>query len=137
MKIFADMMSVRHLHLADNIIVLDKSGRAIEQGTFADLRSQNGFVSRLVLHPELLESGKSEVASSTAVSAPSIPKILQGPSANDAADLARKTGDISVYKYYIKSIGWKIGLANLAGVLIDTLGKGSPGKFCQLSRNFS
>lgn len=125
------------MHLADNIIVLDKSGKTIEQGTFADLRSQNGFVSQLVLHPGLLEPARAEVASSTTVSAAGTPKILQGPSANDAADLARKTGDYSVYKYYIKSIGWKIGLANVIGVLIDTLGKGSPCEYCQSLRNFS
>lgn len=127
----ADLIPVRHLHLADNIIVLDKGGKTVEQGTFSELRSQNGFVSQLVLHPELLEPLRAEVSSSTTASPAGIPKVLQGPSANDAADLARKTGDISVYKYYVKSIGWKIGLANAMGVLIDTLGKGSPCEYCK------
>jgi ATP-binding cassette subfamily C (CFTR/MRP) protein 1 len=29
-------------------------------------------------------------------------------------DLLRKTGDVALYKYYLKSVGWKDGIAILA-----------------------
>ena len=126
-----NVLIVRHLLLADNIIVLDKAGKAIEQGTFAKLRSSAGFVSRLVLHPEILDPQAGSIPMEDAPSgiAPaSIPKAFQGPSANDIADLARQTGDISVYKYYLKSIGWKIGLINASGSLLYTFGNRFPCK---------
>jgi ATP-binding cassette subfamily C (CFTR/MRP) protein 1 len=100
---------VRHLPLADNIIVLDPSGRISEQGSFTYLRQKDGFVSRLMLQPELLER-HSERSSDSTQKGPVVPKVLQGPSANDMADRTRRIGDASVYKYYLAAIGWKLGL---------------------------
>jgi len=132
-----DVLIVRHLSLADNIIVLDKSGKAIEQGTFPKLRTSSGFVSRLILHPEILDphTGSPPIEENPSGTAPvSIPKAFQGPSANDIADLARQTGDISVYKYYLKSIGWKIALVNATGSLLYTFGNRFPCKVGRLSK---
>jgi ATP-binding cassette subfamily C (CFTR/MRP) protein 1 len=122
------------LPLADNILVLDKDGKVVEQGTFDYLRSRDGFVSKLMLHPELLKSGsRSDNTENTLQKMPAaaVAKVLPGPSANDAADLARQTGDISVYKYYLKSIGWKIGLANGIGSFVLMLGTKSPRESCR------
>jgi ATP-binding cassette subfamily C (CFTR/MRP) protein 1 len=129
-----DVTTVRHLPLADNIIVLDKDGKAIEQGTFDALRARDGFVGRLTLHPEILgvDPGSRETEDSSSVKAPpTAPKVLLGPSANDMADLTRQTGDVSVYKYYLKSIGWKIGLANAMGSLVYMFGSKFPCKYCR------
>lgn len=120
--------------LADNILVLDKDGKVVEQGTFDYLRSRDGFVSKLMLHPELLKSGsRSDDTENTLQKMPAaaVAKVLPGPSANDAADLTRQTGDISVYKYYLKSIGWKIGLANGIGSFVLMLGTKSPRESCR------
>jgi ATP-binding cassette subfamily C (CFTR/MRP) protein 1 len=122
------------LPLADNILALDKDGKVVEQGTFDYLRSRDGFVSKLMLHPELLKSGsRSDDTENTLQKMPAaaVAKVLPGPSANDAADLARQTGDISVYKYYLKSIGWKIGLANGIGSFVLMLGTKSPRESCR------
>jgi len=122
------------LPLADNILVLDKDGKVVEQGTFDYLRSRDGFVSKLMLHPELLKSGsRSDDTENTLQKMPAaaVAKVLPGPSANDAADLTRQTGDISVYKYYLKSIGWKIGLANGIGSFVLMLGTKSPRESCR------
>jgi hypothetical protein len=103
-------IAVRHLPLADNIIVLDSGGRISEQGSFVHLRQKDGFVSKVILQPELLEQSSSDRPSESAQKGPRIPKNLQGPTANDLADRTRRIGDASVYKYYLAAVGWNLGL---------------------------
>lgn len=122
---------VRHLALADNIVVLGEDGRIAEQGSFDSLRSQQGFVSKLLLHPELLEPKRVEkpvthVRSKTAYTPP---KALRGPTDNDVADLTRRIGDLSVYKYYLKSIGWKIALSEVASCSVYMVAQVFPRKY--------
>jgi ATP-binding cassette, subfamily C (CFTR/MRP), member 1 len=127
---------VQHLPLADNIIVLDNNGKTSEQGTFDQLRASDGFVAKLVLHPEILDSDPRSIPTEDTISgyeSATIIKAFQGPSANDMADLARQTGDISVYKYYLKSIGWKIAMVNAMGSTVYILGKTFP---CKDSKSF-
>lgn len=118
--------------MADNIIVLGADGRITEQGSFEALRSQQGFVSKLLLHPELLESkrvDKPESDSSTETKAKAVaalPKALRGPSDNDVADLTRRIGDLSVYKYYLKSMGWRIALSEAASCSVYMLAQVFP-----------
>lgn len=124
---------VRHLPLADSIVVLGEDGRIAEQGSFDSLRSRQGFVSKLLLHPELLESKRVEepLDSATKVKskpAPALPKVLRGPSDNDVADLTRRIGDLAVYKYYLKSIGWKIALLEVASCSVFMLAQVFPRK---------
>lgn len=117
---------VRHLPQADQIIVLDVDGHISQQGKFDDLRIQGGFVSSLVL-PDMPTEERKTSPKDAAKRKP-LPKVLQGPSANDIADLTRRTGDISLYRYYFASIGWKISLALLLTVCLNTLGSSFPRK---------
>jgi len=126
---------VRHLSLADKIIVLGSDGRIAEQGTFEDLRSRNGFVSKLLLHPELLESKSSKINAGTdsnSKQATTIPKALRGPSDNDVADLTRRIGDLSVYKYYLRSIGPRIALIGVVSSFVWMLCQAFPRKYSLL-----
>jgi ATP-binding cassette subfamily C (CFTR/MRP) protein 1 len=131
---------VRHLHLADIVVVLGSDGHIAEQGTFENLRSQNGFVSKLLLHPELLESssradaGDNDAIDSKAKRSTAIPKIVGGATANDVEDLTRRTGDFSVYKYYLKSIDWKIAVTNAACCFVAMLAQSFPRKSYHLWR---
>ncbi|TVY44829.1 ABC transporter, partial [Lachnellula subtilissima] len=102
--------AVRHLPLSDQIIVLGADGKIAEQGSFKQLRSQDGFVNKIILQPELLQSKENQKISANASSNQPLgaaPKALRGPTASDTADLSRRIGDISVYKYYLHAIGWK------------------------------
>jgi ATP-binding cassette subfamily C (CFTR/MRP) protein 1 len=38
----------------------------------------------------------------------------KGPTQDDLLDLTRRTGDIAVYKYYAKSIGWDYSIMFMA-----------------------
>ncbi|KAH8799341.1 putative multidrug resistance protein [Xylogone sp. PMI_703] len=93
--------STRHFQLADKIIVLDKDGRVAEQGNFDTLRAKDGYISSLILH-ETMEQPHITPVEVSAKSRPKIKSVTQ----DDVTDLTRKTGDITVYKYYFKSIGW-------------------------------
>ncbi len=120
-----------HLSLADNIIVLGADGRIAEQGTFEQLRSQDGFVSKLLLNPELLKSKTTEMGATDGTGQKNkkaivLPNALRGATVNDVEDLTRRVGDLSVYKYYINSIGWKIVSANIACSLIACVSQAFP-----------
>jgi ATP-binding cassette subfamily C (CFTR/MRP) protein 1 len=123
---------VRHLPLADKVVVLGSDGSILEQGTFEDLRSQDGFISKLLLHPELLLShtntGVGDNIESKKKPTISDNKPIRGAAVNDTADLTRRIGDLSVYKYYLKSIGWKIALTIASACIISSLAQTFPRK---------
>lgn len=139
-----ELFTVRHLSLADNVIVIGTDGCIAEQGAFEVLRSHDGFVSKLLLHPELLESkigadtgGNNNTESKTKPSSTAPKPIRGGAIVNDATDLTRRIGDLSVYKYYLKSIGWKLVLVNTAACVISTIAQLFPRKYfpIQLKKN--
>jgi len=114
------------LSLADKVIVIGENGHIAEQGSFDQLRSQDGFVSKLLLNPELLkakvtaEDVPKDVGGN--INSPvTIPKALRGASKNDVEDLTRRVGDIAVYKYYLKAIGWRIALSAATCCLVVAL----------------
>jgi ATP-binding cassette subfamily C (CFTR/MRP) protein 1 len=114
-------IAVRHLPLADNIIVLDPRGCISEQGSFVYLRQKDGFVRKVMRQPELLEQSHSKRSSESAQKGHAVPKIFPGPTANDVADRTRRIGDVSVYKYYMATIGWKIGLWSVVLLALYTV----------------
>ncbi|KAJ5709843.1 hypothetical protein N7493_009435 [Penicillium malachiteum] len=101
--------SVQHLQVADYVIALE-GGRVTEQGTFDSLMSGNGYVNRL----ELKGSSESETVSDGS-SIQNIPNESSSPAGIVKAvkptiapdvDPSRQVGDGTVYKEYIKSMGW-------------------------------
>jgi len=92
--------SIRHLSLADNIVVLQKDGKLLAQGNFESLQ-KNGYLSRDVMSQmQDREEPTEEVVINT-------PKNVQGMTDEQKEDLSRKAGDIKIYAYYARSIGWK------------------------------
>ena len=90
--------STRHFALADHILVLSADGHVAQQGTYAELCAQSGFISS-VIHESAQDRTQHK-----ALSSENIMKELRGPGEEQAWDLARKTVDVSVYKYYLQSI---------------------------------
>ncbi|KAF8857368.1 putative multidrug resistance protein [Acephala macrosclerotiorum] len=114
--------AIRHLPLADTIVALGENGTVLEQGNFDQLRSQGGFVSNLIIRLGVLEKETSAAEQEEACGA----KVTLVPQPPDASDLTRRIGDVAVYKYYFKSIGWKVVTANLVASSIYMLGRGIP-----------
>jgi ATP-binding cassette subfamily C (CFTR/MRP) protein 1 len=121
------------LPLADKVVVLGSDGSILEQGTFEDLRSQDGFISKLLLHPELLLSNTNtrvgdDIESKKKLTVPDN-KPIRSATVNDTADLTRRIGDLSVYKYYLKAIGWKIALTIASACIVSSLATTFPRKY--------
>ncbi|KAF2713300.1 P-loop containing nucleoside triphosphate hydrolase protein [Pleomassaria siparia CBS 279.74] len=101
--------SVRHLPAADYVIALG-DGTVAEQGTFDELMVSQGYIQRLGLK----NSSDSDVSSERTVSKESAHdskprlnpvKLAKAPLPPDA-DASRQIGDRTVYKHYMKSMGW-------------------------------
>ncbi|KAH8891439.1 P-loop containing nucleoside triphosphate hydrolase protein [Thozetella sp. PMI_491] len=91
--------ATQHLPLADLILVLGES-KVVEQGTWAELRSSTGYVSKL----QVKETDSSRTKAAADERPPTITGIKTA-SKDDMLDLTRKTGDFSLYGYYFKCIG--------------------------------
>ncbi|RFU32078.1 hypothetical protein B7463_g4239, partial [Scytalidium lignicola] len=124
--------AIRHLHLADTIIVLGADGRITENGSIDFLRSQSGFVSRLISHPEILQS-KQDTEQRNATETSSDPKPRRETIRHEQLpDPTRQIGDISTYKYYFNSIGWKLVFINVSSAFIFALGLRFPSVWLNL-----
>ncbi|KAF3400199.1 Canalicular multispecific organic anion transporter 1 [Penicillium rolfsii] len=118
--------SVRHLPAADYIIALD-TGSVAEQGTFNHLSTHAGYVRRLGV--ELKQEDKSTIAddepdhcdeheSQTGPGKKPEPAIIvDSPRLSTqiapAVTAARQVGDATVYKLYLKSMGWFVAACSL------------------------
>lgn len=97
--------SVKRLPYADHIVVLDKTGRISEQGSFSALNKTGGYVSSFDLDaPDWDYKPKRFSASLSYSTVDSVEKekeaIIPEPEHRDTG------GDLSIYTYYIDAIGW-------------------------------
>ena len=103
--------SAKRLPFADHIIVLDEKGNVVEQGSFQQLNASGGYVSSFDL-PAPNWSFEQKEAGFDHLFAPPIkpvraPDALKEPKGLSESELEanRRTGDLSVYGYYINTVG--------------------------------
>jgi ATP-binding cassette, subfamily C (CFTR/MRP), member 1 len=84
---------------------LGANGHIAQRGTYDELRQQDGFIKSILLHP----TPSSDEGSQDAKAMKSDIKVSTKEAAarDQARDLARRTGDMAVYAYYMKSVGWR------------------------------
>ncbi|KFY37136.1 hypothetical protein V494_04888 [Pseudogymnoascus sp. VKM F-4513 (FW-928)] len=97
--------AVRLLPLADHIVVLASSGTIEKQGRLEVLGLSNADVHDIA-HDTDHQNNLADEPTNTTPQTKSIPR--------NAADINRRTGDLTIYKYYWNSIGLKKGLTYLA-----------------------
>lgn len=102
--------SVKYIPAADYIIVLE-DGTIVEQGSYAQLNTRQGYVQRLGLSGSLNSSTSSEDSISEKGVREADPQLLHQTTTNTSAlepetDVLRQVGDKSVYKHYFKSMGF-------------------------------
>ena len=93
--------SLQYLRAADHIIALGEGGNIVEQGTFHQLNERAGYVHELNLKGSRGTASESEEEQKLSKPVPASDKVEAAQQ-----DLARRTGDMAVYRYYAKSIGW-------------------------------
>ncbi|OBT51212.1 hypothetical protein VE04_08393, partial [Pseudogymnoascus sp. 24MN13] len=100
--------AVRLLPLADHIVVLASSGTIEKQGRLEVLGLSNAGVHDVAgaAHDTDHQNNLADEPTNTIPQTKSIPR--------NAADINRRTGDLTIYKYYWNSIGLKKGLIYLA-----------------------
>ncbi|KAF5630704.1 major facilitator family transporter [Fusarium sp. NRRL 25303] len=95
------------LSYADHIISLDGTGIGCVQGSFDKLTKEDNYVSRsAVASANWTYSNETSVSPSTEPSADALldAEVLLSEEAKD--DAGRRTGDMAIYLYYIRAIGW-------------------------------
>ncbi|KAL8774135.1 MAG: hypothetical protein Q9209_001243 [Squamulea sp. 1 TL-2023] len=112
--------SSKRLPYADHIIVLNDKGRIEEQGTFAELNANGGYVSGLDL-PSADWRTRNYGASTSSLDhllptasqdfIPSLPptKEVLIEDAESEFEANKRTGDLSIYAFYARSVGvWAV-----------------------------
>ncbi|RMJ01545.1 hypothetical protein CDV36_015712 [Fusarium kuroshium] len=101
---------VMRLPYADHIISLDGTGIGCEQGGLDKLRGSGGYVSRsLVSSADWTYEQASDTTTTTAPPQSSAGALVNSEEAllEDLEDEAgRRTGDVAIYTYYVRAIGW-------------------------------
>jgi ATP-binding cassette, subfamily C (CFTR/MRP), member 1 len=121
--------SSKRLPFADYIVHIGADGRVAEQGTFDELNNAGGYVSTLSLPkadwshvvPEQeqrrsnsIDGGNSSDGASHNKELGSDATTVASPSGSETADgidkdvdgMSRRTGDVQIYLYYVRSVGW-------------------------------
>ncbi|GAB1316857.1 hypothetical protein MFIFM68171_07067 [Madurella fahalii] len=121
--------STKRIPFADYIVHIGADGRIAEQGTFDELNNTGGYVSSLSLPkpdwtfvqvaPErrgsdTSDGGDCSDGSSHNKELGSDATTVASPSGSEAADgndkdtdgMSRRTGDVQIYLYYVRSVGW-------------------------------
>ncbi|KAH0287053.1 P-loop containing nucleoside triphosphate hydrolase protein, partial [Aureobasidium sp. EXF-3399] len=106
--------AVQHLHAADYIIALDKDGAPVEQGSFDQLTTRQGYVRNLAIQVRTqIEHEDITTRTDDPVSEP-----LGSDVPDDLPISDRRLGDFSLYKYYARNAGVTILVAFLVSQFI-------------------
>jgi ATP-binding cassette subfamily C (CFTR/MRP) protein 1 len=118
----------KRLPYCDHIVALSKEGSISEQGTFDKLNATGGYVANFDLptpdwdfapekHNYEAPPRYSERANNAMVTEDDI-----------QAETNRRTGDVAIYYYYIKSVGWAAALIFMVSVTLFIFGQSFPSK---------
>lgn len=99
------ILPAKRVPYADYVVSIDATGRISEQGTFKQLSLEGGYVSTFNLtQPEWQYHQQSVDIYYGSTNKEAISGAELSPPVVD--DDARRSGDISVYLYYISAVGW-------------------------------
>lgn len=123
-RVLSFRLTVKRLPFTDHIVVLDHEGKLSEQGNFDDLNSTGGYVSSFSLGLPDLDCKPVKPAPPYA-SRGQLWSVEEpedkGGEKSDSSD-----GDIAIYLYYIRSIGWFSTLVFLVAISAFAFGLSFP-----------
>ena len=92
--------TVRHLRLADKILVLNISGSLVMQGTYHELSQMEEFS----IYAAELVKGLPESAPPAPESLHSSDESSHVAETDNMMEMTRRTGDLQVYNYYVRHV---------------------------------
>jgi len=97
-----DRGEAKRVPYADHIITLSADGKISEQGSFKDLAADGGYVSSFNLPPPEWNYDPKDTTSTLRGKE----FVLTQPTQSTEDDASRRTGDVAIYLYYIRAVGW-------------------------------
>lgn len=113
----------QHLRFADNVVVLNSSGRIEKQGS----RRSLGFASHV--NPDTTDAAPETPTALTENGEETSTKKVETLTVDDIADISRRMGDTAVYTYYLKAIGWRHTLVACTIIIVHTFSSVFPRKY--------
>lgn len=114
------MELVHHLHYADHILVLGKSGKVEQYGSYSDLRTRDGYIKSL----DLRVSSQAQSREEEAPLGPCEEGGKWEPNKEGDDPQPEVTADWTLYKFYLSSVeAWYIIIFALLGVAFIWVGK--------------
>lgn len=102
-----NLLAAKRLSYADHIISLDANGKVCEQGSFEELNTSKGYVSHLhVPTADWTYERSTPDPQRTPNGSPEKPGAENAPIEDHEDEASRRTGDMAVYTYYVRAIGW-------------------------------
>nr|POE51560.1 multidrug resistance-associated protein 1 [Quercus suber] len=97
--------AIQFLHHASHVIALSDQGTMLERDNLDDPQGKKAYL-------EMLKTSQDQIGEvEPRVYSQALPKPSVVSKVDDALqDLSRRTGDSAVYRYYAKSIGWRLGV---------------------------
>jgi ABC-type Mn2+/Zn2+ transport system ATPase subunit len=128
--------TAKRLPYSDHIVCLGMEGEITAQGTFADLNGAGGYVSSFSLpradwtytpetDDEIIQIGLDKDQLGMAATQPKESGSDASFTLNEATypreregkdDASRRTGDVQIYLYYVKSVGWFASLVFVVAI---------------------
>jgi ATP-binding cassette, subfamily C (CFTR/MRP), member 1 len=94
---------VKHLSLADHIVILNSDNQIAKQGTFEQLSVSGQYLEGLASHDGRSDRRDNEGLPQALTDSMPQPSSEPGSASDDAS---RQEGDSSVYRFYGASMGW-------------------------------
>ncbi|RAH71082.1 P-loop containing nucleoside triphosphate hydrolase protein [Aspergillus aculeatinus CBS 121060] len=120
----------QHSHVADQIVMLSSNGRIEKQGSVRSL----GLISQPITHATEASS-ETPTAGDESEDKSASTKKRETLTVDDIADKARRTGDVAVYTYYMRAIGWPSILAACLIIVVHTFSSTFPQVWLELFTN--
>ncbi|OJK00423.1 hypothetical protein ASPACDRAFT_1880763 [Aspergillus aculeatus ATCC 16872] len=120
----------QHSHVADHIVMLSSNGRIENQGSVRSF----GLISQPITHASEA-SPETPTAEDESQDKPASTKKVETLTVDDIADIARRTGDVAVYTYYMKAIGWPSILGACLVIVVHTFSSTFPQVWLELFTN--
>lgn len=118
--------SASHLRYSDEVVILNEDHCVAQQGAYQDLLAEGGYLHRLAAEPNVSTIRKQELD----ISEDTLDEIGLGKVQEEEADMdpSRKTGDLTVYRYYFSTAGWSEMITYLFACCVFVFGVSFPSR---------